>query len=223
MNDKILVMLIEDNVEYSEVIELSLRDLPDIELAHRFGTSEIALRLLRQTSMDRVPDVILLDLRLPGMSGFETLGELRAVVPDAKTIILTQSDSEQDVLRAISLGASGYLLKTATVDQITEGIRTVMAGGASLDADVARFVLQTLRSTLPKEVGEHLLSERETEILSLLAEGLAKKQIAARLEIGYTTVDTHVGRIYGKLNVANAPAAVNKAHRLNLLPPDAAN
>ena len=221
MTSKIRVMLVEDNPEYREVIRLALEDLSDMELIGQFGTSEIALRTLRGPSLPDAPDVILLDLRLPGISGLDSLSDFRSCLPQAKIIVLTQSDREQDILRAISLGASGYLLKSATLDKITGGIRTVAAGGASLDTDVARFILESLQTRLPEGAGEPLLSERELEILSLLADGLVKKKIASRLKIGYTTVDTHVGRIYAKLNVTNAPAAIHKAHRLSILPPDA--
>ena len=82
-------------------------------------------------------------------------------------------------------------------------------------------ILESLKTRLPEGVGEQLLSERELEILRLLADGLVKKQIASQLNISYTTVDTHVGRIYAKLNVTNAPAAIHKAHRLSIMPPEA--
>ena len=226
-------MLVEDNPEYSEVIKLALDNAPSMELSDHFGTAEIAIRQLQSGSLDTTPDLILLDIRLPGMSGLDSIPMIRQCVPDAKIVILTQSNQESDVLRAISLGASGYLLKSATLTQLTEGIQTVFAGGATLDAGVAKFVLTSLKSKLsqsatsdaqnPSHAAEEgrTLSEREMEILTLLAEGCVKKEIAQRLGIGYTTVDTHVSRIYSKLKVGNAPSAVNKAHRLNLFPPDA--
>ena len=124
------------------------------------------------------------------------------------------------MLRAIALGASGYLLKSATLDEITEAIQTVMGGGAPLDKGVARFILESLQTRLPKDEDQPRLSERELEIIQLLAEGFVKKEIASRLRIGYSTVDTHVAHIYEKLNVSNAPSAVNRAHRLGLFPPD---
>ncbi|MDA0350488.1 MAG: response regulator transcription factor [Verrucomicrobia bacterium] len=133
-------------------------------------------------------------------------------------IVLTQSDNKADILGAISLGATGYLLKSATVNQITEGIKTVMEGGASLDSGVANFILRTLR-TMSSQTDEDLgktLSVREQEILQLLAEGLVKKQIADKLQISITTVAYHVKHIYEKLHVQNAPAAVAKAFRIGI-------
>ena len=114
-------------------------------------------------------------------------------------------------------------LKSTTVTELIDSIRRVANGGASLDAGVAKFILNTLKSiqTGGRENDDSgLLSDRELQILSLLAEGLAKKEIAKKLSISYATVDTHVGRIYQKLDVRNAPSAVNRAHRMRLFPPD---
>lgn len=216
MKNRILVMLVEDNPRYREVIALALKQEPRIQLASQFGTAEIALRSLRDNPGDERPDLILLDLRLPGMDGLEALPQFLAVVPQAKIMILTQSDNEADVLRAISLGAAGYLLKSSTVAAIVDGIRTVMSGGASLDAGVARFIITTLKTRLPPTGAEGLLTARQMEILTLLGEGLLKKEIAERLALSYATVDEHVAHIYERLGVRNAPAAVNKGHLLGL-------
>ena len=216
----ISVMLVEDNPAYREVIRLTIEDEPNMELAYRFGTAEMALQELRSQLGPKRPHVLLLDLRLPGRSGLESIPEFLDCHPEIKIIILTQSDTEHDVLRAISLGATGYLLKSTKVDEITDGIRDVMQGGAPIESQVARFLLKSLQSYLPKEDIEKALSERELEILTLLGEGLVKKEIAGRLAIGYSTVDTHVGNIYLKLDVRNAPEAISKAYRLGLLRPD---
>ncbi len=138
-------------------------------------------------------------------------------MPNTKIIVLTQSDKEEDVLKAIMLGASGYLLKSCTVRQLIDGINTVVSGGASLDSKVAKFVLNALKARLPQQELEHMLTERELETLSLLAEGLVKKEIAEKLGISVSTVVTHVCNIYVKLNVKNAPSAIAKAFRLGLL------
>lgn len=211
-------MLVEDNPCYREVIALALKQEPGIQLTSEFGTAEIALRSLREEPNGEPPDLVLLDLRLPGMDGLEALPQFLSAAPKAKVMILTQSDNEADVLRAISLGASGYLLKSSTVTTIVEGIRTVMSGGASLDAGVARFILHTLKTRLPKGAAGGLLTERQREILALLGEGLLKKEIAERLKISYATVDEHVAHIYARLGVRNAPAAINQAHLLGLFP-----
>jgi two-component system nitrate/nitrite response regulator NarL len=219
MNDPVTVMLVEDNPEFRKAIRLALSRDVAIELSSEFGTAEIALRSLRDGSVPGSPDVILLDLRLPGMGGLDALPHFTSTAPQAKVIVLTQSDCEADVLRAIALGAAGYLLKSSTITQIKEGIRTVIDGGASLDPGVARFLLKTLQARLPKTSTDATLSERELEILALLGEGLVKKEIAERLGITYPTVDSHVQHIYEKLQVHNAPAAINIAYRLGIFPP----
>eukprot|EP00903_Cladosiphon_okamuranus_P003953 g3951.t1 len=208
------ILLVEDNREYREVIEFALDGEPLMELTGHFSTAETALEHIQD--MARVPDVILLDLRLPGMSGLEALPYFREKVPGANVLVISQSDDEADVLRAIALGATGYLLKVSTIGQIKEGIRTVHAGGSSLDPKVARHLTNALKGKPLKAVAAHLLSEREMEILELLADGLQKKEIGKLLNLGYSTVDTYVRRIYEKLEVRNAPAAVRKAYQTGI-------
>lgn len=218
MNRKIRIMMIEDHPEYREIVELALNKEPDMELTSQYGTTERALRSLRDREAQAEPDIILLDLHLPGLSGLEAIPHFTAEIPQARIIILTQSNREEDVLKAIMLGASGYLLKSSTVRQLTEGIRTVMEGGASLDTRLAKFVLKTLKAKLPSNEIDHLLSKRELEVLTMLAEGRVKKEIADSLRISLTTVVSHVGHIYEKLNAPNAPAAIAKAFQLGILP-----
>ena len=161
MNNPVKVMIIEDNPEFRKVLRLALSRDAAIELSSEFGTAEIALRSLRDGSLPGSPDVILLDLRLPGMGGLDALPHFTSTAPQAKVIVLTQSDCEADVLRAIALGAAGYLLKSSTITQIKEGIRTVIDGGASLDPGVAKFLFKSLQSRRPTAEAEGLLSDRE--------------------------------------------------------------
>jgi DNA-binding NarL/FixJ family response regulator len=216
MKRSIRIMLVEDHPGYRQTINLALEAESDIELVSEFGTAERALRSLRDRDTHKHPDIILLDLNLPGINGLEVLPTFLASFPEARVIILTQSERELDVLRAIELGASGYLLKSASLNHITEGIRTVMDGGASLDPKVASLILKNLQSRLPRNETNPVLSERELEVLVLLAKGLVKKEIADQLNISFSTVATHVMHIYEKLNEHNAPAAIHKAHILGL-------
>lgn len=217
-NRPIQVILVEDSPDYRLVIEHALEVEPDIELVGQYGTSEIALRAFENNQPKLSPDLILLDLRLPGMDGLESLPWFQKAQPKAKIVILTQSNAESDVLKAIQLGAAGYLLKSSTADQLVDGIRSVIHGGATLDASIARFILDALQTTLSEEASEALLSKRQMEILALLADGLVKKEIADQLKISYSTVNTHVEHIYQKLNAANAPAAISKAYKKGILP-----
>ncbi|MGI9453854.1 MAG: response regulator [Pirellulales bacterium] len=212
----IRIMVVEDNVDYRTVIALAIDDAADMELIGLFGTTEIALRTLETTSESDLPDILLLDLRLPGMSGLDALPLIHAASPTTRIIILSQSDAPSDIVQAISSGVSGYLLKSARLKEIAEAIRTVSQGGGFLDKNVAHFILEKMTT---KELFQiDTLTERENEILLMLSEGLVKKEIATQLGIGYSTVDTHVSHIYKKLGVSNAPAAVSKAYQSGILP-----
>ena len=219
MKRKTRITLIEDHPEYRKVLEFALEEEADMELVSKFGAAEVALRHLQDMSTRKEADIILLDLNLPGMSGLKAIPYLKTSLPAAEIIILTQSDKEADVLRAIQSGAAGYLLKSSSMQEIAQGIRTVISGGATLDANIARFIMQAVQAQTPNVTSEKVLSEREMEILTLLAEGLVKKEIADRLCISSHTVVSHIRHIYDKLNVQNAPSAVNKAYRLGLFPP----
>ncbi len=210
-------MLVEDSSAYRKAVARSLGLEPDIELTGEFSTAEGALRSLQDLSTRNAPDVVLLDLNLPGMSGQEAIPWFKKSVPDAQIIVLTQSDKEADVLAAISAGAAGYLLKSTTLDRLHDGILTVFEGGSILDAGVARFLLNTLQKNPPQATDANILTERELEVLTLISKGLVKKQVAAQLKISARTVAIHAAHIYKKLEVPNAPAAVDKAHNLGLL------
>jgi DNA-binding NarL/FixJ family response regulator len=216
MTDTIRITLIEDNRDYRDIISLILGAESDIELLSQFGTAEAALRELKAIPAGTTPDLILLDLRLPGMGGLEALPHFREALPKTPIIVLTQSDHEVDVLAAISLGAAGYLLKSSTLEKLTEGVRTVMSSGAALDANIAGFILKKLQSQLAPQEINTVLTPREFEILTLLSNGLVKKEIADQLNISFATVDTHIRHIYEKLDVQNAPSAVRKAFNLGL-------
>lgn len=210
------IILVEDNREYRDVIRYALEREPQMVLIGIYATAEMALGSLQELQGGTAPDLVLLDLRLPGMSGLEAIPYIRGKIPGAKIMILSQSEDEADVLRAITLGVSGYLLKSSTVQQIKESIRSVMNGGAILDARVARYLINAVKQNSFKVLSARLLSGREHEILELLADGLQKKEISERLHISYTTVDSHVRHIYEKLDVQNAPAAVRKAYQTGI-------
>lgn len=212
----IRIMVVEDNVDYRSVIAMAIDDAVDMELTGLFGTTEIALRTIEKSTDAELPDILLLDLRLPGISGLDAIPLIHEATPATRIIILSQSDEPSDIVRAISAGVSGYLLKSARLKEITEAIRTVSQGGGSLDKNVAQFILEKMAA---KEIPQiDTLTERENEILLMLSEGLVKKEIATQLGIGYSTVDTHVSHIYRKLRVSNAPAAVSKAYQSGILP-----
>ncbi|MGJ8639184.1 MAG: response regulator [Opitutaceae bacterium] len=210
---KIKILLVEDSPAYQDVVAFGLSDEPDIDVTGQFTTADAALRNLKKLTDADKPDVILLDLNMPGISGLQAIPQFKESAPSTEIIVLTESDKESDILSAIRSGAVGYLLKECSLDQITDGIRTVMSGGASLDPRMARYLLENHRNDKLLAEQKSLLSPREMEILALLADGRLQKQIAADLNISPKTVDYHVGHIYKKLNVQNAPAAVAKAYK----------
>lgn len=220
MKDAIKVMLVEDHPEYREILEFMLKKDKSMELSAKFGNAELALRSLQDRNKSDEPDVILLDLNLSGVSGLEAMPWFTKYAPSSKIIILSQSEKESDVLCAMQQGAAGYLLKSSTMDDIKQGIHAVMAGGAILEPTLAKFILKTLLPHLPKASSENSLSDRELEVLDLVADGLSQKEISERLKITAYTVTDHLKHIYGKLEVPNAPAAVSKAHKLGLFPSD---
>ena len=216
MNDEISILLVEDSASYARVIQRALGGDPKIGKVIQVGTAEMALRNLDNPA-EELPDLILLDLSLPGMDGIEAIPHFQRTSKESKIIVLTQSDREEDVLKAVSSGATGYLMKSSTSRQILEAVHSVMAGKAALDSEVSKYVLDALQKQPPKIELEQNLSKREMDTLILMAEGLSRKEIADRMGIGITTVVTNINRIYTKLEVNNAPAAVSKAYRSNLL------
>jgi DNA-binding NarL/FixJ family response regulator len=226
MKKTIRIMLVEDSPEYRDVIEFALADEPDMNLVSKFGAAEVALRHMEDLSTRKKTDIILLDINLPGMSGVEAIPRIKALNPDAKIIMLTQSNMEADVIRSIQFGAAGYLLKSSSLEEIIQGIRTVLQGGAPLDAGVAKYILNALSSRhkttqIKKPHTSKIktkLSKRETETLTLLSEGFSRKQIADQLGISDYTVDEYIKQVYHKLNAQNAPQAISKAYRSGILP-----
>jgi two-component system NarL family response regulator len=146
------------------------------------------------------PDVMLVDLRMPGMSGRDVITAVRNVVPDARIIVLTSFDGDEDVFRAVQAGARGYLLKAAPPDDVLKAIRTVHAGGRLIAPDVA--------ARLADRVNSPSLTAREVAVLELVAKGLSNKEIAAALNLAEDTVKNHLKHVFAKLEVSDRTEAV---------------
>lgn len=213
MQKTIKLMLIEDSPAYRETITLAVEREDDIEIDGQFGTAEEAIGSLEGMPKDNTPDIILLDLNLPGLSGIEAIPSFTQVIPEVPILVLTQSENEADVVAAISTGAAGYLLKEATRQQIFNSVRTTVNGGSIIDPEVAHYIINAMKNRSSQANTVKALSARELEILTLLAEGQVQKEISDHLNISNNTVSTHIRRIYDKLKVQNAPAAVAKAYK----------
>lgn len=181
--------------------------------ARGFAACEPALAALERADDESAPppSVILLDLGLPGMGGVAGLPRFRTLAPEAEIIVFTIADDEARVLECVRAGASGYLLKSEPLERIVAAVVEVRRGGVPLTPEIARSVLEFVGR--PREAAPaDSLSEREQEVLRLVADGLTKQQIALRLGLSQHTVDSYTRRIYSKLNVNSLGAAV--AHGL---------
>ena len=207
------VWIVEDDDLYRATITALIEQTDGLACAGAFGTCEAALDAL---DVQPVPDIVLMDLNLPGMSGLEGIGHIKALVPTTEIIVLSIHRDNDRVFEAIRAGATGYLLKTASAGRIVEAIHEVRRGGAPINAHIARRVLHLFAELAgPKQ--HYGLTQREREILELMNEGLAKKEIAERLFLSYYTIDTHVKNIYAKLHVHSRSEAVLKARRERLI------
>ena len=208
------ILLVEDCQSYREVIALAFDSRPEFAVCGEFNTVDGAMDYLRE---NLPPDLILLDLNLPGCSGLEAIPEFFKIAPDTKVLVLTESEKEADIMVALNSGAQGYLLKESSFKQIVSGINNVLSGGASLDPNMARYLLNSYNNQ--KAHTNNLdLTERELEVLALIAQGLTQKEIAQRISLSPKTVDFHLGLIYKKFEVHNAPAAIAKAYETGTLP-----
>lgn len=204
--------MVEDNHAFRNTVSRLLNQTDDIRCTHAFPACEDALALLAGGA---TVDVILLDVELSGMNGIDGLRKIKAVRPVTRVVMLTVFEDHERVFRAICAGASGYLLKASPFDRIVESVHQVMAGGAPMSPRVATSVLEMFaRMAGPKT--DFGLTEREREVLELMKEGLSKKEIAARLELSFHTVDDYLRNIYAKLHVHSQAGAVAKAMKHEL-------
>jgi DNA-binding NarL/FixJ family response regulator len=203
------VLIVDDHPVVREGLVAALEDEADVQVAGAVGSAEEAVTLAQSAR----PDVILLDLELPGVGGIEAIPRLSAARPQAGIVVLTAYDADERVLGAVRAGARGYLLKGAPVDEIVRAIRAVHGGGSYLASPVATKVLGQLRS--PRRAAT--LSGRERTVLREIAAGRSSKQIARSLGITERTVKFHVSSIMNKLGAENRAQAVAEAARRGLL------
>ena len=207
------VWLIEDDARYRKNLCAAVDACESLKCAASFRSCEDALEAL---SSEPSPDIILLDIGLPGLSGLEGIPRFCELVPDAKIIIVTVFDDDDRIFNAICAGATGYLMKSASLDEIARAINEVRDGGAAINPRIAKRVLGFFNE-LNIEPKDYRLTHREKEILQLLVEGLIKKEIAVRLNLSFHTVDMYLRKIYQKLQVHNATGAVAKALKERLV------
>jgi len=206
----IRVLIVEDQTLVREGLERLLNLTDDITVVERAFDGEEALEKLRESA----PDVVLVDVRMPKMTGIEFLQSLNEAGDATPTILLTTFDDDAALLNGIRLGAKGYLLKDVSLATLTEAIRLVAQGGTMISPVVTERLLRGLKNApLPnsQDYREGQLTQRETEILRLMTGGYSNREIASALEISEGTVKNHVSNILGKLGVRDRTRAVLKA------------
>lgn len=204
----IRILIVDDHPIVREGLVAVLEDQADFEVVGTAGSAAEALELVQRLH----PNVILLDLELPGMDGLEAMPRLIATAPDARIIVFTAYDTDERVIGAIKAGAKGYLLKGAAAGEIAAAIREVHTGGSHLSARVAAKVVAAVNAPRAR-----LLTAREREVLRLVADGRSTKQIARSLSITERTVKFHIASLMNKLGADNRAQAVGVATRRGLL------
>lgn len=204
-NMAIAVCIVEDDAQTRRILAGWISRSPGFRLAGEWGQAESALPVLSQTK----PDVVLMDINLPGMSGVEAVKKLKPSLPSTQFVMLTVYEDSDHIYNALAAGATGYLLKETPRQELLNAIEEVHRGGSPMTSNIARKVVQSFRQTPPASPGEDL-SPREQEVLDLLARGYLYKEIAENLNISVPTVNTYVRRMYEKLHVRSRAQAVAK-------------
>lgn len=209
----ISLWIVEDSPDYRQQLADLLELDESIHCAATFASFDEAREQIGELD---APDVILLDLNLPGTHGLQAITELRRLCPMSQVIVITVTGHRKSVFDALRAGASGYLLKSESFESIVRNIHDVVVGGMPLSSAVTPFVLDSLKIT-PAQEKERQLSGREGEILEMLADGATRGEIASALSIATATVDYHLRSVYSKLGTHSTSGAVGKAFRLGLL------
>jgi DNA-binding NarL/FixJ family response regulator len=203
----IRVLVADDHPVVRSGIVALLHTAPDVEVVGEASTGLEAVDL----ALALTPDVVLMDLRMPGLDGDEATARILAAEPEVRVLILTTYETDDSILTAIEAGASGYLLKAAPQEEIIAGVRAVARGEVALAPRIAALLVQRVKTPAPA------LSPRETQVLRLVAAGKSNPTIAAELFVGEATVKTHLLHVFEKLDVSDRTRAVTRAMELGLL------
>ena len=204
---EVKILLYDYNEALRESVTAMIADEPDLLLQAAISNAETVETDVKSLQ----PDVVLMDIDMPAVSGVEAVKRIRSILPNLPVIMLTVFDDNENIFNAICAGASGYILKRYASVEIPSAIRNVLSGGAPMTGSIARKVLQMIPVAKSTEQEKSDLSEREKEILQHLVQGFSYKMIAADLNISLDTVRFHIKKIYDKLHVHSATEAVSKA------------
>jgi len=202
----ITVSIVEDNDQLRTTLARVLNRSDGFQCVSHYSTAEAALKELPATK----PEVLLMDINLPGINGVECVRQLKQVIPEIQVIMLTVYEDTENIFAALAAGAAGYLLKRTKTPELLEAIREVHRGGSPMTTHIARKVTLSFQRAGPSTQPAENLSQREQEVLDCLSHGLIYKEIAEKLGISYETVHTYIRRIYEKLQVRTRTEAVAK-------------
>jgi DNA-binding NarL/FixJ family response regulator len=203
----VTVAIVEDNADLRGTLARVIGRAAGHQCVGQYGDAESALAGLPKDK----PNVVLMDINLPGMNGVECVRKLKQILPETLVVMLTAYEDTENIYGSLEAGAAGYLLKRSKSAEILDAIKEVMTGGSPMTAHIARKVVQSFQARATTLHPTENLAEREREVLDLLSQGLMYKEIADRLGIGFETVRTYVRRIYEKLQVRSRTEAVAKA------------
>jgi DNA-binding NarL/FixJ family response regulator len=202
----ISVSIVEDDAGLRDNLAKLIDHSPGFRCLSQHATAESALKDIAKAN----PDVVLMDINLPGMNGVECVRRLKLMLPDTQIIMLTVYNKIEHIYDALSAGATGYLLKQAKSNDLLAAIRDVHEGGSPINSSIARKIVQSFQKTAAAGSEIATLSPRESEVLDLLAKGYLYKEISEKLGLSFSTVRTHVRHIYEKLHVRSRTEAVTK-------------
>lgn len=211
MKMTLAVAIVEDDQETRKILAGWITESPGFRLVGDWGDAESAFGPLSQTQ----PDVVMMDINLPGLSGVEAVKKLKPMLPAAQYVMLTVYEDADHIFDALAAGAAGYLLKQTPKEELLRALEDVHRGGSPMNSRIARKVVQSFRQNTPPGSDAFDLSPREQEVLALLARGYLYKEISAQLGVGIPTINTYVRRVYEKLHVRSRAQAVAKYANLN--------
>ncbi|HTL58402.1 MAG TPA: response regulator transcription factor [Candidatus Limnocylindrales bacterium] len=200
------VSIVEDNEQLRTTLARVINRAEGFRCLSHYGDAESALEALPKDK----PQVVLMDINLPGINGVECVRRLKQLLPEIQVMMLTVYEDTENIFNALAAGAAGYLLKRTKSAELLEAIREVHNGGSPMTAHIARKVTQSFQRAGPSARPTENLSEREQEVLDCLSQGFLYKEIAEKLGISYETVHTYIRRIYEKLQVRTRTEAVAK-------------
>jgi DNA-binding NarL/FixJ family response regulator len=201
----ISISIVEDNDKLRGTLARVLNRAEGFRCVSQYPSAEDALKDLPNVK----PDVVLMDINLPGMNGVECVRQLKPLLPQTQVMMLTVYEDTENIFNALAAGANGYMLKRTSTKELIEAIHEVKRGGSPMTMHIARKVVQSFQKSAPAQSTENL-SEREQQVLDLLSQGLIYKEISDKLGIGYETVHTYIRRVYEKLQVRTRTEAVAK-------------